>query len=83
MPLYELILIAKATSGPAHLPGNTASVLEYKKLLEFCAKHILENKGVVREFMNLGTKHLPQRMKKLQVIHSNGSYSFYLILVIS
>ncbi len=75
-------MIAKAASGPALSAANNASTLEYKRLLEFCAKHVLENKGVVREFMNLGTKQLPQRMKKLQVIHSNGTYLLYLILVI-
>jgi small subunit ribosomal protein S6 len=45
-----------------------------KDLLSFCAKHILNNNGVVRKFENLGSKSLPYRMKRHQEIFDCGSY---------
>lgn len=36
---------------------------------------ILDQRGVVRQFQNLGDRDLPYRMKRHQEIHSVGKYS--------
>jgi small subunit ribosomal protein S6 len=45
-----------------------------RNILKSSAKHILDHKGVVRKFENLGTKQLPYRMKRHQEIFEHGTY---------
>jgi ribosomal protein S6 len=75
MPLYELSIIAK---GAFQKTLHTSSAIvegdkmQWKQILTFCAKFILDNKGVVREFKYYGVKDLPYRMRAFQEIHSSG-----------
>jgi ribosomal protein S6 len=74
MPLYELSIIAK---GALQRSVQSTSIAErdkaqWKQIFTFCAKYILDNKGVVREFKYYGVKELPYRMKAFQEIHSTG-----------
>ncbi|KAH6563838.1 hypothetical protein BASA50_009230 [Batrachochytrium salamandrivorans] len=74
--MYELVLIARSA---AHSLSTALSVREaekrtHRQLLKFCAMHVLDNNGVVRQFINLGNKDLPYRMKRHQEIFSRGSY---------
>jgi hypothetical protein len=54
MTLYELVLIAKAGKTIA----ESASFLTlHKSLMKSCALAVLDNKGVVRSFENLGKRY--------------------------
>jgi small subunit ribosomal protein S6 len=76
MVLYELLMITRCNlrAAQSDYQGFAADRLAIKSLLTFCAKHVLNNKGVVRQFENLGSKPLPYRMKRHQEIFDNGSY---------
>ncbi|KAJ3273007.1 28S ribosomal protein S6, mitochondrial [Terramyces sp. JEL0728] len=71
--LYELLLIAKSNT-TRDIPKLTAQNEQLKSLLTFCAKHVLDSNGVVREITNLGQKQLPYRMKRHQEIFDQGQY---------
>ncbi|KAJ3331843.1 hypothetical protein HDU91_003229 [Kappamyces sp. JEL0680] len=79
MPLYELVMIAKSQARKGTMKAMANNPMDpekkhLKELLKFCATHVLDNKGVVREFENSGTRDLPYRMKRHQEIHERGIY---------
>ncbi|KAG6849831.1 hypothetical protein H0H93_004640 [Arthromyces matolae] len=45
-----------------------------QELVRQTATHILNQGGVVRDITSLGTKPLPQRMRRHKAIHSIGDY---------
>ncbi|KAJ7045611.1 ribosomal protein S6, partial [Mycena alexandri] len=64
MPIYEMVCIS------AHFP-------EYKHiqgLVRQSALHILDSGGVVRKINSLGTRSLPQRMRRHGNYHEIGDY---------
>jgi small subunit ribosomal protein S6 len=71
-----LMVIARCLKTPTEFRTLQQETSVIKNLLKHCATHVLNNKGVVRKFENLGTKQLPYRMKRHQEIFDHGSYSF-------
>ena len=56
MPLYELSIIAKGAlqrSAQVNTSLTERDRAQWKQILTFCAKYILDNKGVVREFKKI------------------------------
>ncbi|KAI8919647.1 ribosomal protein S6 [Entophlyctis helioformis] len=76
MPLYELVVIARTRAKVMALSQEAIQTdkVVHKKLLKFCAQNVLDNNGVVRQFVNLGKRSLPYRMKRHQEIFETGSY---------
>lgn len=72
MPLYELVLIVKNQAKTAAQQPKVKQM--HKALLKACGMRILDNKGVLRSFTNLGFRTLPYRMKRHQEIFSTGNY---------
>jgi small subunit ribosomal protein S6 len=75
MPLYELTLLARTVqAAQATLQSAIETKNMHQKLLKSCALHVLDKKGVVRQFQNLGERSLPYRMKRHQQIFDYASY---------
>ncbi|EGF80454.1 hypothetical protein BATDEDRAFT_25050 [Batrachochytrium dendrobatidis JAM81] len=74
--MYELVLIARTKVNSMSIATGVlqAEKAKHKQLLKQCAMHVLDNNGVVRQFINLGKKDLPYRMKRHQEIHAKGAY---------
>ncbi|KAI8906711.1 hypothetical protein EDD86DRAFT_209595 [Gorgonomyces haynaldii] len=75
MTKYELVLLTK-TVRPMTSSFNTITSMRdtHKALLKECAKFVLDNQGVVRQFQNLGERDLPYRMKRHQQLFDYASY---------
>nr|CAG4645256.1 EOG090X0IQO [Leptodora kindtii] len=63
MPTYELSLTLKTLSRP-----------ELISTLKRTAEMILDNGGILRQFISLGTQPLPYRMRAHNAWHREGSY---------
>ncbi|KAI0700879.1 ribosomal protein S6 [Cytidiella melzeri] len=61
MPFYQMVCIAAHYKEYRHI----------KDLVTLCARHVMDNGGVVREIESWGTNTLPVRMKKT---HEIGDY---------
>lgn len=70
MPLYELLCL------------SPPQVIQAKVVARQSIKAIMDNGGVVKNIEYLGTKDLPYRMKKHQIIHEKAAY-FYNLLHVS
>lgn len=64
MPLYQLVWISTHT--------NTFATV--KSLVTNTAMHVLNAGGVVRNLTSMGSKVLPQRMKRHRAWHTIGDY---------
>ncbi|GMM28605.1 mitochondrial 37S ribosomal protein YmS16 [Martiniozyma asiatica (nom. inval.)] len=65
--LYELAVIARVSS-------PTQKLFEAQNIASTVGKLVINNKGVVREIVNLGVRPLPKIMKTATERHFEGSH---------